>query len=132
MDDLLFLDVLCSQEFSGFQVLGLSLLPLDFSFILPIVSRLLQLYSTDNKTSRLMVKRFSTVRDNQRDSELHEEKEREEGDRGEQEERRGDSRGERPIYAVIHSQSVLHSPDTHKDPQNWIGKRRGKEEIEVF
>ena len=33
---------------------------LEFSFILPIVSRLLQLCSTDNKTSRLMVKRFST------------------------------------------------------------------------
>ena len=48
--------------------MGLSLLPLDFSFILPVVSRLLQLYSTDNKTSRLMVKRFSTVRDTQRGS----------------------------------------------------------------
>ena len=46
--------------------MGLSLLPLDFSFILPVVSRLLQLSSTDNKTSRLMVKRFSTVRDTQR------------------------------------------------------------------
>ena len=31
------------------QVLGLSLLPLDFSFILPVVSRLLQLCSTGNK-----------------------------------------------------------------------------------
>ena len=41
--------------FSGF---GLSLLPLDFSFILPIVSRFLQLYSTDNKTSSLMVKNY--------------------------------------------------------------------------
>ena len=50
----------------------------------------------------------------------------EEGDRGEQEERKGQ------IYAVICSQSVLRSPDAHKDSQNWIGKRRGKEEIEVF
>ena len=39
-------------------------------------------YSTDDKTSRLMVKRFSTVRDTQRGSELHEEEKREEGDRG--------------------------------------------------
>ena len=46
--------------------MGLSLLPLDFSFILPIDSRLLQLCSTDKKTSRLMVKRVSTVRDTQR------------------------------------------------------------------
>ena len=30
------------------------------------------------------------------------------------------------------SQSVLHSPDTQKDSLNWIGKRRGKEEIELF
>ena len=53
------------------QVLGLSLLPLDFSFILPVVSRVLQLYSTDNETSRLMVKRFSTMRDNQRGSQSY-------------------------------------------------------------
>ena len=46
--------------------MGLTLLPLAFSFILPVASRPLQLYSTDNKTSRLMVKRFSTVRDTQR------------------------------------------------------------------
>ena len=51
--------------------MGLILLPLDFSFILPIVSRLLQLYSTDNKTSRLMVKRFSTMRDHQRGSQSY-------------------------------------------------------------
>ena len=36
---------------------------------------------------------------------------------------------ERQIYTVICSQSGLHSPDTHKDSQNWIGKRRGKEDI---
>ena len=54
-----------------FSGLGLNLLPLDFSFILPIVSRLLQLYSTDNKTSRLMVKRFSPVRDTQRCSQSY-------------------------------------------------------------
>ena len=53
------------------EVLGLNLLHPDFSFILPVVSRLLQLYSTDNKTSRLMVKKFSTVRDNQRGSQCY-------------------------------------------------------------
>ena len=51
--------------------MGLSLLPLDFSFILPVVSSLLQLYSTDNITSRLMEKRFSTVRDTQRGSQSY-------------------------------------------------------------
>ena len=56
--------------------MGLSLLPLDFSFILPVVSRLLQPYSTDNKTSRLMVKRFSPVRDTQRGSQSYMKKRR--------------------------------------------------------
>ena len=54
--------------FSGF---GLKSPASGFQFILPIVSRLLQLCSTDDKTSRLMVKRFSTVRDNQRGSQSY-------------------------------------------------------------
>ena len=48
--------------------MDLSLLPLAFSLILAVASRLLHPYSTDDKTSRLMVKRFSTVRDIQRGS----------------------------------------------------------------
>ena len=55
---------------------GLSLLPLDFSLILSAASRLLQLYSTDNKTSRLMVKRFSPVRDTQKGSQSYMKKRR--------------------------------------------------------
>ena len=62
----------------------------------------------------------------ERFTELHEEEEREERDRDEQEEKKGDLRGEREIYTVVYSQSVLCTPDTHKDTQNWIGKRRGK------
>ena len=57
------------------------------------------------------MKRFSTVRDTQRGSQLHEEEEREERDRDEQEEKRGDSRGERQIYAVLCSLSVLCSAE---------------------
>ena len=102
-------------------------MPLDFSFILPIVSRLLQLYSTVNREKILHCEGQP-----ERFTELHEEEEMEEGDTDEQEEKKGDSRGERQIYAVASSQSVLRSPDTHKDSQNWIGKRRGKEKIEVF
>ena len=48
--------------------MGLSLLPLDLNFILPVVSRLIQLYSTDNNTSRLIAKRFSPIWDTQRGS----------------------------------------------------------------
>ena len=54
----------------------LSLLPLAFSLILTVASRLLHPYSTDNKTSRLMVKRFSTVGDTQRGSQSYMEKRR--------------------------------------------------------
>ena len=55
-----------SKLFQCSQVLDLSLLPLVCSLILTVASRLLHSYSTDDKTSRLMVKRFSTVRDTQR------------------------------------------------------------------
>ena len=59
-----------------FSSLNLSLLPLAFSLILTVTPRLLHPYSTDDKTSRLMVKRFSTVRDTQRDSQNYMEKRR--------------------------------------------------------
>ena len=42
--------------------MDLSLLPLVFSLILTVASRLPHLYSSDGKTSRLMMKSFSTVR----------------------------------------------------------------------
>ena len=49
-------------------------MPLAFSFILTVASRLLHPYSTEDKTSRLMVKRFSTVGDTQRGSQSYMEK----------------------------------------------------------
>ena len=57
--------------------MDLSLLPLVFSLILTVASRLLHPYSTNDKTSRLMVKRFSTVRDTQRISRGEEKREKE-------------------------------------------------------
>ena len=56
--------------------MDLSLLPVVFSLILTVASRLLHLYSTDDKTSRLMMKSFSTVRDTQRVSQSYMEKRR--------------------------------------------------------
>ena len=56
--------------------MDLSLLPLVFSLILTVASRLLHLYSTDDKTSRLKMKSFSTVRDTQRGSQSYMEKRR--------------------------------------------------------
>ena len=75
------------------QVLDLSLLPLAFSLILTVASTLFHPYSTDDKTSSLMVKRFSTVRDTQTSSQLSGEEKREEEYRGDQEEKRGGSKG---------------------------------------
>ena len=56
--------------------MDLSLLPLAFSLILTVASRLLHPYSTNDKTSRLVVKRFSTVGDTQRGSQSYMEKRR--------------------------------------------------------
>ena len=56
--------------------MNLSLLPLAFSLILTVASRLLHPYSTDDKISRLMVRRFSTVRDTQRGLQNYMEKRR--------------------------------------------------------
>ena len=76
-DELLLINVPWSQEFSGvLQDLDLSLLLLVFSLILTVASRLLHLYSTDDKTSRLMMKSFSTVRDTRRGTQSYMEKRR--------------------------------------------------------
>ena len=80
MDELLWINVPGSQEFSGVpwcsQLLDLSPLPLAFSLTLTVASKLLHPYSTNDKTSRLMVKRFSTVGDTQRGSQSYMEKRR--------------------------------------------------------
>ena len=54
----------------------LILLLLVFSLTLTVVSRLFHLYSTKDKTFRLMMKSFSTVRDTQRGSHSYMEKRR--------------------------------------------------------
>ena len=56
--------------------MDLSLLLLVFSLIFTVASRLLHLYSTIDKTSRLKMKSFSTVRDTQRGSQSYMEKRR--------------------------------------------------------
>ena len=56
--------------------MDLSLLLLVFSLIFTVVSRCLLLYSTIDKTCRLKMKSFSTVRDTQRVSQSYMEKRR--------------------------------------------------------
>ena len=78
--------------------MGLSLLPLVFSLILPVASRLLHPNSTDNKTSMLVVKRFSIVRDTQRGSQSYMKKRRRRKETEVNRRRKkGESRGERQI-----------------------------------
>ena len=64
-------------------------------------------------------------------TELHREEKREEGDRGDQEDKSGESKGERQIQPVISSQSVLHSLEYTKRFTEWVGKKRVREEIEA-
>ena len=68
-------------------------MPLDFNLILTVAFRLLRPYSTNDKTSRLMMKQLSTLRDTQRGSQSLGEEKREEGVRGNQEEKRGRQKG---------------------------------------
>ena len=56
--------------------MDISLLPLVFSLILTVASRLLHPYCTNDKTSSLMEKRLSTVRETQRGSQSYMEKRR--------------------------------------------------------
>jgi len=86
---LMFLGIRSSLMSSSF---GVNPPALAFSLILRVASNL-HPYSTDNKTSRLMVKQFSTARNTQRSSQLHGKEKREEGDRGDQEETRGNQNG---------------------------------------
>ena len=63
--------------------------------------------------------------------ELYREEEREEGDRGGQEEKRGSKkRGETDPAS---NQFPKWSPpsETHRDSQSWVEKRRGREETEA-
>ena len=64
-------------------------------------------------------------------TELYREEKRVEGDRGGQEDKGGDSKGERQIQPIISSLSVLHSSEHPKRFTEWAEKRRGREEIEV-
>ena len=63
-------------------------------------------------------------------TELYREEKREEGDRGGQEDKRGESKGERQIQPVICSLSILHCLE-HTEIQSWIEKRRGRDETEA-
>ena len=111
--------------------MDLILLPLAFSLILTVASRFLHLHSTVDKTSRLMVERFSIVRDTQRGSQSYMEKRR--GRRGievTKMRRGGIKRGENNL-ASNQFPKCSPQPRTPKEIQSWVDKRSGREEIEV-
>ena len=108
-----------------FSGLGLSLLPLVFSLILTIASRLLHPYSTDDKTSRLMVKRVSTVRDTQRGSQSYMENRR--GRREIKVTRRWRGGIKRRVSNLAST-----AWNTHRGSWSYIEKRRGRRELEVI
>ena len=70
--------------------MDLSLLPLSFSLILTVASRLLHPHSTDEVNG---VKILPSERHPERFTELHQEEKRDEGDRGDQEEKRRNQKG---------------------------------------
>ena len=111
----------------------LSLLPLAFSLIRTVVSRLLHLYRTDDKTSMLMVKRFSTVGDTQRGSQSYMEKRR--GRREIEMTRRRRGRIKRGECKLGSNQFPMCSPQSgppQRCSQSYTGKRRGRKETEVI
>ena len=112
--------------------MDLNLLPLAFSLILTVVSRLLHQYSTDDKTSRLMVKRFSTVRDTQRGSQSYMKKRR-----GKREievarrRKRGNQKGR--VQSGQESNPYVLSTvwNTQRGSPSFTEKRKGRKETEV-
>ena len=114
---------------------GFKPLPLAFSLIPTVSSRLLHPYSTDDKTSSLMVKGFSAVRNTQRGSQSYMEKRRGRRDIEVARRRRvGIKRGERNLASnqfpiVLHS--LEHSErftEFHREEKMEEGDRGDQEE----
>ena len=63
-------------------------------------------------------------------TELYREENREEGDRGGQEDKRGESKGERQIQLVISFLNVLHHLE-HTEIQSWVEQRGVREETQA-
>ena len=109
----------------------MSLLPLVFSLILTIASRLLHLYSTDDKSSSLMMKSFSTVRDTRRGTQSYMEKRRGSSEIKVTRIRGGIKRGESKLASkqLPNMLSTVWTPK--RGSRSYTEKRRGRKETEV-
>ena len=106
-------------------------LPLVFSLIFTVASRLLHPFSTDDRTSQLMVKPFSTVRDTQRGSQSYMEKRKGRREIEVTRKRRGGiKRGKGKLASY---QFPMCSPQSGplRKVHRVTEKRRGRKEIEV-
>ena len=124
----MFPGVRSSLVFSGF---GLKPPAPGFSLILTVASRLLHLYSTNDKTSRLKMKSFSTVRDTQRGSQSYMEKRRGRRELEVTRRRRGGlKRGESKLAS---NHFLMCSPQSGplRCSCSYTEKRRGRKETEV-
>ena len=110
--------------------MDLSLLPLVFSLILTVASKLLPLYCTNDKTSRLMEERFSTVRDTQRGLQSYMEKRRVRRKIKVTRRRGGIKRGENNLTSYQFPMCAP-QPETLREVQGYVENRRGRKEIEV-
>ena len=112
------------------QVLDLSLLPLVFSLILTVASRLLHPYHTNDKTSRLMGQRFSTVRNTRRGLQTYMEKRRGKREIEVTRKRRGGIKREESTLASNQFPLCSPHPGTPREVHR-VSQRRGRKEIEV-
>ena len=124
---LLFLGFGLKLPASGFQ---------SYSYlILTVASRLLHLYSTDDKTSRLIMNSFSTVRDTWRGSQSYMEKRRGRREIELTRRRRGEIKRGESKQPVINSLCALHSlypserfVELHREEKREEGDRGDQEE----
>ena len=111
--------------------MDLSLLPLVFSLILTVASRLLHLHSTIDKTSRLKMKSFSTVRDTWRGTQSYMEKRRGRREIEVTRRRRGGIKWGENKLASNHFPLLSTVWTPQRCSRSYTEKRRGRKETEV-
>ena len=123
---LMFPGVRSSLVFSGFELKPPASGFQSYSYS---ILRLLHLYSTDDKTYRLMMKSFSKVRDTQSSSQSYMEKRRKRRDIEVSRRRRGIQRGESKL-AINHFPMCSSQSGPLRDVHG-VTQRRGRKETEV-
>ena len=111
--------------------MNLSLLPVVFSLIRTVASRLLYLYSTDDKITRLMIKSLSTVGDTQRGTQSYMEKRRGRREIEVTRRRRGGIKRGKSKLASDHLPVFSPQSGPLRDVHRVTQRKRGRKETEV-